>query len=69
MLQVIITATLLITGLLAPKEPVNQESSLKKEVCLETNEKSQQTDFHSKQNSNLFQESTNPKKENERETI
>jgi hypothetical protein len=69
MLQVIITATLLITGLLAPKELVNQKHSVKEEVCLETNEESHISNFHSKQNTRLFQESTNLKNENERETI
>lgn len=69
MLQIIITATLLITGLLAQEKIVNQTQSAKVEVCLETNGEKQKTDFHSKLNTHLFDKNTNLKKENERETI
>ena len=69
MLQIIITATLLITGILAQEKIVNQTHSAEVEICLETNGETKKTDFHSKQNTHLFDENTNLKKENERETI
>ena len=69
MLQVITTAILLITGLFAKEEKVNQTASATVEVCLETNWEPDKTNFHSKQNTRLFQENENLKKENERATI
>lgn len=69
MLQIIITATLLITGLLAPGKTVNQTHSTTVEVCLETNGEHKKANFHSKDNTHLFEKNLNPKKENERETI
>lgn len=69
MLQVIITATLLITGLLASEKIVNQTHSTTVEICLETNGEYNKTDFHSKANTHLFEKNTNLKYENERETI
>ncbi|CAM3947661.1 hypothetical protein FLAN108750_00660 [Flavobacterium antarcticum] len=69
MLQVIITATLLITGLLASEKAVNQTHSTTVEICLETNGAYKKTDFHSKKNTHLFANTANLKYENERETI
>ena len=69
MLQIIITATLLITGLLAPGKNVNQTHSTNVEVCLETNGAHKKANFHSKDNTHLFEKNLNLKKENERETI
>ena len=69
MLQIIITATLLITGILAQEKIVNQAHSAKVEVCLETNGEAKKTDFHSKQNPHLLEKNANLKNENERETI
>ncbi len=69
MLQVITTAILLITGLFAKEEKVNQTASATVEVCLETNWEPDKTNFHSKQNTFLFLENENLKKENERATI
>lgn len=69
MLQVIIMATIFITGLFAPKEPVHQTASSNEEICLATNGEAKKTNFHSKQNTHLFRAHTNLKNENERETI
>lgn len=69
MLQVIITATLLITGMLATKEQVSQTTSAEMQICLATNWELEKTNFHSKQNTHLLKNNLNPKKENERETI
>jgi len=69
MLNVIITATLLITGIFAPKEQKNQTTSTTVEACLETNGKRNKTNFHSKQNTYLFQKNTNQRNENEKETV
>ena len=69
MLQVIITATLLITGIFATKAQVSQTVVIKSTVCLEAKWESNKTDFHSKQNTHLFQKDTKMKNENERETI
>jgi hypothetical protein len=69
MLNVIITATLLITGIFAPKEQKNQTNSTTVETCLETNGERNKTTFHSKQNTYLFQKNTNQRNENEKETV
>ncbi len=69
MLQVIITATLLITGIIASEKIVNQTHSTAVEICLETNGENKNADFHSKENTHLFKKNANLKKENERETI
>ena len=69
MLQVITTAILLITGLFAKEEKVNQTASATVEVCLETNGTHKKANFHSKDNTHLFEKNLNLKKENERETI
>jgi hypothetical protein len=65
----IITATLLITGIFAPKEQKNQRTSATVEACLKTNGERKKTNFHSKQNTHLFQKNTNQQNENERKTI
>jgi hypothetical protein len=69
MLQVIITATLLITGLLAKENHVNQTSSSQLEICLETSGELIKPVLHSKENSHLLEKRMNLKHENERETI
>ena len=69
MLQVIITATLFITGIFATKTQVSQTVNSKSTVCLEAKWESTKTDFHSKQNTHLFQKDTKMKIENERATI
>jgi len=69
MLQVIITATLFITGIFAPEERVLQATSSTGEVCLETNWEPKKTNFTGKQNTHLLQENKNLKNEYESETI
>jgi hypothetical protein len=69
MLQVIITATLFITGLLATEKHVNQTSDPLVEVCLETNGEVYKTKFDGKHTTHLLEKHTNLKNENERETI
>jgi hypothetical protein len=69
MLQVIITATLFITGIFATTAQVNQTVAIKSTACLEAKWESEKTIFHSKQNTHLFQKDTKMKIENERETI
>ena len=69
MLQIIIMATLLITGIIAKEEKASQNSTAVVEISLETNGAFKKTNFHSKQNTHLFQWHTNQQNENERETI
>ncbi|WP_026977952.1 hypothetical protein [Flavobacterium tegetincola] len=69
MLQVIITATLLITGIFATTAQVRQTVYPKSKVCLEAKWEANTTNFHSKQNTYLFQKDAKMKIENERATI
>ena len=69
MLQIIITATLLITGIIAKEQKASQKSTTVVEISLETNRAFKKTNFHGKQNTHLFQKQTNQQNENERETI
>ena len=69
MLQIIITATLLITGIIAKEQKVSQKSTALVEISLETNGEFKKKYFHSKENTHLFQKQTNQQNENERETI
>lgn len=62
MSQVIITVTLLITGLFLQKQQANQNTATSVEVCLETNGNIKENDFYSKQNIALFRENENLKK-------
>ncbi|WP_396179046.1 hypothetical protein [Flavobacterium sp.] len=69
MLQVIITAALFITGLFATDEHTMQTSFSQTEICSHANWKPQETCFQDKPAFLLWDENTNLKNENERETI
>lgn len=68
MSQVIIQITLLITALLAPKEPEKQTIALTQAFCEKDKKESIKTDFSAEQTTSLFQKIKNLKIENERET-